>query len=79
MQWLAARKDLSVKVVEEPSPRSPEQKTADSFATYRTNVLLAVILLNGARVQSDGVAEAAVVLVLFFTSSFVRLPLASAV
>ena len=48
MQWLAARKDLSVKVVEEPSPRSPEQKTADSFATYRTNVLLLVILLNGA-------------------------------
>lgn len=38
VQWIAMRKDLSVKPVQEPPQRTPEQKTADSFATCPSHI-----------------------------------------
>jgi len=55
--WLAMRKDLSVKPQEVKQKRDAAQKTADHYANYRTNVVLAYVLTN-------------VFFVLFFTSTF---------
>jgi len=55
--WVAMRKDLSVKPVEVHEKRDLATKTKDSYATYRTNVLLIYVLTN-------------VFIVLFLTSTY---------